>query len=201
MRCDARAAVVQGLVALLLSSMSAGAVTPAPETTVTVDTLGRTSSVGTAPVLAAVQPRARRPLSPGAALGVGLGCSIAPIIIARRLDPHMTDWELAWVAAACVTVGPSAGLWSGGRGDLARRGLILRGICIGGIALGAVFEETTNATTTDGLLMLGRASLLVATVSWVYDLAITPSAAARGPAPRAELGVRPDGWAALSVRF
>jgi hypothetical protein len=181
--------------------MPAGAVTPAPETTATVDTLGRTSPVGTAPALASVQPSARRSLSPGAALGVGRGCSVAPIAIAVRLEPQLTDWELAWVAAASVTVGPSVGLWSGGRGDLARRWLMLRGICIGGIALWAAFAEVTNANTTDGLMMLGRASMLVTTASWVYDLAITPLATARGPAPRAELGVRHDGRVALSVRF
>jgi len=122
-------------------------------------------------------------------------------MIAGRLDPPVSDWELAWVAAVSVMVGPSIGLWSGGCGDLARRGLILRGICIGGIAFWAAFGEAINPTTTDGLLILGRASVLVTRVSGVYDLAITPSATARDPAPRAELGVRPDGRVALSVSF
>jgi hypothetical protein len=201
MRCNARAAVVQGFIALLLSSTPAGAATPAPETTATVDTLGRTSTVGTAHVLADVQPRTRRPLSPGTALGVGLGCSVAPILIAGRRDSPVSDRELAWVAAASVTVGPSIGVWSGGRGDLAKRGLILRGICIGGIALWGIFGQATDYSTPDGLLTLGRASMLVAAASWVYDLSITPSATARSPAPRAQPGLRPDGRVALSARF
>ena len=91
MRSNARSAVAQVLVALLLSPMPAGAATPAPETTADADTLGRTSTVGTGSALASVQPPARKPLSPGAALGVGLGCSVAPIMIAGRLDPPVSD--------------------------------------------------------------------------------------------------------------
>ena len=105
------------------------------------------------------------------------------------------------MAAVSVMVGPSVGLWSGGRGDLARRGLILRGICIGGIAFVAAFGDAINPGSTSGLVILGRASILVTAVSGVYDLVITRSATARGPPPRAQLGVRPDGRMALSLRF
>jgi len=191
--------VAQVLIALLLSPM------PAAATAIAQDT---------AAALADVQPPTRTSLSPGAALGVGIGCSVAPVVIAALLDPPGSHSTFAWEAALTmgaavgIVVGPSVGLRSGGRDDLARRGLILRGICAATVAAGAVAVGVAMGSEAGGvqppttaLAILGTVGGLVCVASWFSDLAITPSATAQGRPHRAQLGVRPDGRVALSVGF
>jgi hypothetical protein len=177
-----------------------------------VDALARTSSAGAATALATMRPPTRKLLSPGAALGVGIGCSVAPVVIAALLDPPGSHSTFAWEAALTigaavgVVVGPSMGLRSGGREDLARRGLILRGLCAatavaGAVAVGVAMGSEEGGTGTATLAILGAVGGLVCVGSWLRDLAITPSATTPGRPHRAQLGVRPDGRLALSVRF
>ncbi len=64
----------------------------------------------------------------------------------------------------------------------------------------AVGEGGSNSNTTP-LLILGAAGGLITTASVIHDLAITPSATARGRTAGAELGIRPDGLIAVRVRF
>ena len=73
-----------------------------------VDTLARTTSVGAASALVSMQPPARKPLSPAAALGIGIGCSVAPAMIAAMLDPPGSNSDFAWEAA--LTTGAALGI-------------------------------------------------------------------------------------------
>jgi hypothetical protein len=142
-----------------------------------------------------VRSAARGP-SPGRALAIGFGATVAPALLAVALDPPKSHSAFAWEAALAlgaavgVIAGPAVGLRSGGRGDLARRGLITRGI--GGLAAGAgvgaavaSFDSGMNAGAATILVLLGALGGLITTVSWIHDLAITPSAVASGRPPRA----------------
>jgi hypothetical protein len=148
------------------------------------------------------------------ALGVGLLGTLGPAALAATLNRPGSNSEFAWEASLAlgittgVLVGPAIGLASGGRGDLAGRGLLVRGLGLAAVGAGVLgivsaFDESSNtdAASTTGLVLAGCAGAVLVTVSSIYDLAITPSAVERGRAPRAELGVRPDGKVAVSVRF
>jgi len=193
---------------------SAAVATPAdsPTRPADADTLARAGSIGDLPGSAPPALRGRGHLSPGAALGVGLAASVGPAAVAALLIPPGSDSEFAWEAALTtgvalgVLVGPAVGLWCGGRGDLARRGLILRGLCAGTVAAGGLAVLSAMATEEGGpavlpIAILGAVGGAVCVVSWAADLAITPSATANGRPHRAELDVRPDGKVALTVRF
>lgn len=149
--------------------------------------------------------------SPQAALWTGIGATLAPAALAVTLDPIGGDAVLAWEAALAlgigtgVVVGPAVGLASGGRGDLAARGLLVRVIGAGatgaglyGIAL--MFGDDAGAGGWS-VILLGCVGALVTGISGIHDLAITPSAVARGRPARAALVARPDGSLAVRVTF
>jgi hypothetical protein len=151
--------------------------------------------------------------SPGEALGIGLLATAGPTLIAlgttntpeQRYSSRPMTVFLATTAG--IVVGPSIGLASGGRGDLAGRGIALRAVGLGVFTLSMVgaatsaWSASSNEGNVAGLLALGAVSGALTVVSALHDLVITPSAVARGRGPRASLGVRPDGMVAVSVRF
>ena len=150
--------------------------------------------------------------SPHGALGVGALATLAPAAISVLLNPPGSHSRFAWEAsltlsaAAGICVGPALGLASGGRGDLARRGLLVRGVGLAACAVGLegfvmAFDETHESGAPLRMMFIGIVGAGVIAVSSIHDLAITPSAVARGRTPRADLGVRPDGKLAVRVRF
>ena len=153
----------------------------------------------------------RNALSPGAALGVGLAGTAVPLMLAYGLttkDSRAEDIALFAGVTAGIVAGPALGLWSGGRGDLAKKGLIRRSIgaaiCLGSFgAASAIFQDSGDSVTDASVLfgILGTAGGLLASFSALHDLAITPSATSQGRRMSGELGLRPDGKVALSVRF
>jgi hypothetical protein len=162
--------------------------------------------------LAIAPQRGYAPLSPGEAFAVGLAATAGPALVALAVDPPGRNSDFAPEAALTVGIGagilagPAIGLWSGGRGDLAKRGLIVRGvgvIAVGAGALGllSAIDGDTSTGAVNVLAIVGVAGLAVTTVSSLYDLAITPSAIAKRPPLHAQLGVRPDGVVAVRVRF
>jgi hypothetical protein len=150
--------------------------------------------------------------SGGRALLVGVGATFAPAVLSLALNPPGSDRDFAWEASlACgvalgVIVGPAAGLHAAGRDDLARRGLIVRTLgaaAVGGgllAALTAMSEERSNAGTAP-LVVLGCAGLLLETVSFVHDLAITPSAARSKRVAAWQPGLDPQGRPCLVLKF
>ena len=121
-------------------------------------------SVWTAPALASppvVEPRPTKPdsvraleraredslsalephLSAGVSLAVGLVTTLGPPAIALLVNPPGSDNQWAWEGtltaglAVGVLVGPAIGLAGGGRGDLAKRGLLVRGLGYGATLL------------------------------------------------------------------
>jgi hypothetical protein len=145
-----------------------------------------------------------------AALGVGLAATAAPTVLAYALtskDSRAEDVGLFVGVATGVMAGPAVGLWSGGRGDLAKQGLIIRSVgtaaSLGAMGVAsATWENGTQAPAlTITLAILGVAGGLMAAGSVFHDLAITPSATAQRRRLRAGLGVRSDGLLVLSVRF
>ena len=152
----------------------------------------------------------RSSVPPVVALGIGLAATGVPTLLAYGLTEKDTQAEnIALVVGitAGVVAGPAVGLWSGGRGDLARTGLLRRSV-VGAVGLGAVAlagaisnDSTQDGTSSVALVLLGAASAVMVTVSVFHDLAITPSATAQGRRVSAGLVVRPDGVVALNVRF
>jgi hypothetical protein len=145
--------------------------------------------------------------SPDASLGIGVLSSAAPALAGLAISGgRNVESAVAIGAGLGVIADPAVGLASGGRGDLARRGLLVRGLA-GGVA-GASALAVANgregghfgAGGTAGVVVCSAAAL-VATVSWIHDLAITSSAVAGRPAARAGLTLRPDGRVAVIVSF
>jgi hypothetical protein len=154
--------------------------------------------------------RARTMLSPGAAMALGVGVTIAPAALALALVPRgrhsSADYGAALTTGTALGVlaGPAIGLWSGGRGDLAAKGLVVRGIgvALAGASAAALFHsESISPEAGVGVVLLATAAGLAATVSCVHDLAHTPAAVTARQGGRAGLELRSDGRVALSVRF
>jgi hypothetical protein len=149
--------------------------------------------------------------TPGEALAIGVATSVAPAVLAVALNPPGSDSDFAWEASLAIggvvgmTAGPAVGLWSGGRGDLAARGLQVRVLCLlaagtGLLAVAAAFESDGGSGSAV-VMLFGLAGAAVGTISFVHDLAITPSATARGRTPIASLGIDAKGRLVLSARF
>lgn len=156
----------------------------------------------------------RSGLSPGESFGVGVFATVAPAVIAfgsttnpqARVDSRPLALLLA--STGGIVFGPAIGLASGGRGDLAGRGLGIRVLGLGIFtlagagAIASAFDDSGTTGSVAGLLAVSAIGGGLTVVSALHDLAITPSAVAEGrPSPRASLGVRPDGMLAVSVRF
>lgn len=157
-----------------------------------------------------VPVHSRSPLSPMAALGVGLAATAVPTVLVYALtskDSRAEDVGLFVGVATGVMAGPAVGLWSGGRGDLAKHGLIIRsvGTAIGLGAMGVASATWDNGTQapalTATLAILGVVGGATAAASVFHDLAITPSATAQRRPLSVGMGVRSDGLLVLSVRF
>jgi hypothetical protein len=146
-----------------------------------------------------------------AALGVGLAATAVPTLLVYALtskDSRAEDVGLYVGVVTGILVGPAVGLWSGGRGDLAKRGLIIR--AIGGAAVGAGALGVAGAMAEGGsqsqaitasLVVLGLVGGALTTVSLFHDLAITPSATSQGRPPRVGLGIGSNGSLAVRVQF
>jgi len=146
-----------------------------------------------------------------AALGVGLVATVTPALLAAALAPRGSYAEdVGWYVGVGVgaIAGPAVGMWSGGRGDLAKRGLVVR--IISGTLIGAGGLGVVMATGNDGggdqsvgaiLVILGMGGVAAMTWSMFHDLAITPSATAQGRPLSAGLGIRSDGLLVARVRF
>lgn len=153
--------------------------------------------------------------SPGGALAIGVLATLTPTVLAamgssRSLDEDF-GWELPLLigGTAGVWVGPAVGLASGGRRDLAGRGLLVRTggllVAAGGLFGAAAIASGDGEEVSPGakaLFGVGLAGAAVTAVSAIYDLGATPSAVARGrQRPHAALAVRPDGALAIQVKF
>ncbi len=145
-----------------------------------------------------------------AALGVGLAATALPTVLVYALtskDSRVEDVGLFVGVGTGVIAGPAVGLWSGGRGDLTRDGLITRfvGVTVGLGAMGVASATWANGAqspaATATLAVLGVGGGVIAAVSLFHDLAITPSATAQRSHWRTGLGVRSDGLLALRLRF
>jgi len=149
-------------------------------------------------------------LAPMAALGVGLAATVVPIMLAYGLterDSRAEDVGLFVGFTAGAIAGPAVGLWSGGRGDLAKRGLIARtigaGVCLGAMGLSSATWDNGNQAPvlTVTFAILGTLGGLMTVGSLFHDLSITPSATSQGRPPSVGLDVRSDGLLAVRVRF
>ncbi|MGH7743027.1 MAG: hypothetical protein ACRENS_13515 [Candidatus Eiseniibacteriota bacterium] len=194
-------------------------VAPAAVTAGAAPGIAATSAVTAAPATPAAPLPDSPPdshLSPEAAVSIGIlstaGCAIAGAAIGA---PDNIGGGLAVGLAAGCVVGPSLGLASGGREDLALRGLKLRGIAcaLGGAAALAVASSRESGdfgcAQTAGVV-IASAAALVTVASWTHDLWITPRAVGQGPPERAstdtrparwQLGLRPNGALALTAQF
>jgi predicted transporter len=145
-----------------------------------------------------------------AALGVGLASTVAPTMLVYAFterESRAEDIGLFVGFTVGAVAGPAVGLWSGGRGDLAKRGLIGRsigaGICLGAMGLASATWEESNQTSalTVTLAILSTVGGLMTVGSVLHDLSITPSATSHGKPVSVGLGVRSDGLLAVRVRF
>ncbi len=206
---------VVAVIALLVATpRSAAAQAPGanPETaavTAPLDTVAVAARPDTAAVTApAHSPLVSRALSPGYAFELALAVSLVPALIAVSLDPPGSavapEAAVSIGLAAGMIAGPAIGLACGGRRDLATRGVIVRSLGVAACAAGVIGFGTAFADekgSGSGFMLLGAAGGLVTAVSWIHDVAITPSATAQGRPLHAELGIRRDGLVSVRVRF
>jgi hypothetical protein len=155
-------------------------------------------------------------VSPDLAMGVGL-LSTAVVGLGTMALFGGGEIEAGAVIGASVgaLVGPAIGLASGGRGDLAARGLKWRGasLAVAGVAAGiaANLRDSGQFTpTATACVVISAAGALVAFVSWAHDIVITSSAVAQGrpsslvapvAEPRFSLTVRSDGRVTVTAKF
>jgi hypothetical protein len=146
-----------------------------------------------------------------AALGVGLAATAGPTVLVYAMterNSRAEDIGLYVGVFAGTIAGPALGLWSGGRGDLAKQGLIARGTACALVGAGFAGGEmaangASTAVQTTGVLLiiLGIGGAALTTMSVLHDLAITPSATAHGKPVTVAMDIRPDGMLAVRVKF
>ncbi|HKV72868.1 MAG TPA: hypothetical protein VJN62_16575 [Gemmatimonadales bacterium] len=147
--------------------------------------------------------------SGGRALAVGLGATLLPVGLGLILDPAQADGqggEIGVTLGAMVGLlfGPAVGLASGGRGDLAWRGVAIRGVggallVLGGAAaLGTIDEASPGATA---IMWLGIAGGGLAVASSIYDLVRTPKAVEEGRRVSFRPLVTPNGMVGVRATF
>lgn len=140
--------------------------------------------------------------SPDAAMAVGLASSVvlpaAGVAIGIAASGAGEAGFVIGVGTG-ITVGPAIGLALGGRGDLAKKGMVFRGTACA--LAGAGVGVAASSHEDNAAIIMGSAAGLVALVSFIHDLAITPSAVAQGQPPRATLGVDARGRVVGSVLF
>jgi len=158
--------------------------------------------------------RLAHPVPPGAgtrALAIGLAATFVPAAVAlpiatRRDAPEAAP--LVFATAFGIIAGPAVGLASGGRGDLATRGLVLRGALLVGVAgaglawgsaLDRVGGDSGPAVIMAEFLGLVAAGWCVA--SDIRDLAITPSAVRQGRPYAVVVGADARGRLVATLRF
>ena len=151
--------------------------------------------------------------APGGALAVGALATLAPAFIATATSSAAQEEDFGWEAPLLigatvgVWAGPAVGLASGGRDDLARRGLIVRTVGLAATAGGlyGIYTMMTNEESDAGsiaLFSVGLAGAAFTALSTIHDLAITPSAVARGRrGPHPTLALRRDGALAVQVKL
>ena len=180
-------------------------------TTATPDPVYADDAPAGALQVAAITTPAPHPMSGGRALGIGIASTFAPAALSLIVNPPGSHGTIAWEASLAtgaalgVMVGPAVGLASGGRGDLARRGLVVRGC--GAALAGLGLYQVVMAMSNDGgtpatvpLMLLGIAGGGATVVSFIHDLAITPSAVdARAHA--VQVGFDQRGRLAATLRF
>ncbi len=149
-------------------------------------------------------------LSGGTALAVGLAATLVPPAVALLTnlpngDPN-SNWEGALALGSVIGVfaGPAIGLASGGRTDLATRGLVIRGLgyaamTVGLLGVASSFEgNSTYSGVGSGVIVLAfMGGAAVSSVSCIYDLAITSSAV--GPRPTFSVGPAVDSRGRLAL--
>lgn len=140
--------------------------------------------------------------SPVAAMRIGLISTAAPCVLTVLFAGTENQKNLRFFSAIGAVGGPAVGLSSGGRGDLAVRGLWIRGL-LGATWFGAaaVAENSKDEITVDVakvVSVLGAAGLVVHAA---HDLLITQSAVEQGRPQRVTFGVRSNGQLVLSTKF
>jgi hypothetical protein len=149
--------------------------------------------------------------SGGSALTIGLGATLLPIGLGLILDPPQADGQggeagVALGATIGLLVGPAVGLASGGRGDLAKRGVIIRSVCCGLVVLGgaaaiSMLNEDQATVGATGILALGIVGGGVGVASSIYDLVITPKAVEEGRRVSFRPLVTPSGMVGVRATF
>lgn len=151
--------------------------------------------------------------APGGALAVGVLATLAPPVIFTAVSTSAQEEDFGWEAPLLigatvgVLAGPAVGLASGGRNDLARRGLIVRTVGLAATAGGlygiyTMMSQEESDAGSIALFSVGLAGAAFTGVSMLHDLAITPSAVAGGRAGlHPTLALRRDGALAVQVKF
>lgn len=147
--------------------------------------------------------------SGGRALMVGLAATVVPAGLGMILDPPQPDGTGGQVgvtlgATVGLLFGPAVGLASGGRGDLAWRGVAIRGVggallVLGGAAALSTIDEASAGATA--IMWLGIAGGGVAVASSIYDLVITPKAVEEGRSVSFRPLVTPNGMVGVHATF
>jgi len=154
-------------------------------------------------------PAAHR--SGGSALTIGVAATVLPIGLGLILDPPQADGQggdagVALGATIGLLVGPAVGLASGGRGDLAKRGVIIRSVCcgllvLGGVAAISMLSEDQATPGATGILALGLVGGGVGVASSIYDLVITRKAVDEGRRVSFRPLVTPSGMVGVRATF
>lgn len=196
-----RIAVLARLIAVAMSVPRVSSATEA-----TPDPLGTGMTVAAEPDDAdgeSTPPVSRAHRSGGRALMLGLAATVLPAGLGLGMDPGGEIGATVGITVGLL-VGPAVGLASGGRGDLAWRGVAIRGVggallVLGGAAALSTIDEASAGATA--IMWLGIAGGGVAVASSIYDLVITPKAVEEGRRLSFRPLVTPNGMVGLRAAF